>query len=45
MAEEFVWNVSLIAHLEENVRVARAFEPLSEEAMAEVRAAAQSRSG
>jgi aryl-alcohol dehydrogenase-like predicted oxidoreductase len=30
-----------IAHLEENVRVASAFEPLSEQEMAEIRALAQ----
>jgi aryl-alcohol dehydrogenase-like predicted oxidoreductase len=34
--------ISDIAHLEENVRVACAFEPLSEEEMAEIRALAQS---
>ena len=33
--------ISDIAHLEENVRIASAFEPLSEEEMAEIRALAQ----
>jgi uncharacterized protein len=33
--------ISAVSHLEENVRVARAFEPLDEKAMAEVRAAAR----
>ena len=33
--------ITEIAHLEENVRVARAFEQLSEEEMAEIRALAQ----
>jgi aryl-alcohol dehydrogenase-like predicted oxidoreductase len=37
--------ISEVSHLEENVRIARAFEPLSEEAMAEIRALAQSGSG
>jgi aryl-alcohol dehydrogenase-like predicted oxidoreductase len=36
--------ISTIAHLEENVRIASTFEPLSEEQMAEIRAAAKSRS-
>jgi hypothetical protein len=34
--------ISDIAHLEENVRIASAFEPLSEKEMAEIRALAQS---
>ncbi|MDH7487380.1 MAG: hypothetical protein QHJ81_14040 [Anaerolineae bacterium] len=37
-----VVGISGISHLEENVRIARAFEPLSEEEMAEIRALAQS---
>jgi aryl-alcohol dehydrogenase-like predicted oxidoreductase len=36
--------ISEVAHLEENVRVASAFEPLSEEEKAAIRAAARSRS-
>jgi aryl-alcohol dehydrogenase-like predicted oxidoreductase len=34
--------ISDIVHLEENVRIASAFEPLSEPEMAEIRALAQS---
>ena len=34
--------ISAVSHLEENVRVARAFEPLGEKEMAEIRAAAKS---
>jgi aryl-alcohol dehydrogenase-like predicted oxidoreductase len=34
-----------LAHLEENVRIARAFEPLSGQEMAEIRALAQRGSG
>jgi aryl-alcohol dehydrogenase-like predicted oxidoreductase len=34
--------ISDVSHLEENVRIASAFEPLSEEEMAEIRALAQS---
>lgn len=34
--------ISAVAHLEENVRVARAFAPLGETGMAELRAAARS---
>jgi aryl-alcohol dehydrogenase-like predicted oxidoreductase len=34
--------ISELSHLEENVRIASAFEPLSEEEMAEIRALAQS---
>jgi len=37
--------ISTVAHLDENVRIASAFEPLSKEEMAEIRAAAKSRSG
>jgi aryl-alcohol dehydrogenase-like predicted oxidoreductase len=37
-----VVGISDISHLEENVRIARAFEPLSEEEMAEIRAPARS---
>jgi aryl-alcohol dehydrogenase-like predicted oxidoreductase len=36
-----VVGISDVAHLEENVRIASAFEPLSEEEMAEIRALAQ----
>lgn len=36
--------ISTLPHLEENVRIASAFEPLSEEEMAAIRAAAKSRS-
>ena len=34
--------ITELAHLEENVRIARAFEPLGEDEMAEIRALAQS---
>ena len=34
--------ISAVSHLEENVRVARDFKPLSEKEMAEIRAAAKS---
>ena len=34
--------ISDVSHLEENVRIAGAFEPLSEEEMAGIRALAQS---
>jgi aryl-alcohol dehydrogenase-like predicted oxidoreductase len=37
-----VVGISDVSHLEENVRIASAFEPLSEEEMAEIRALAQS---
>jgi predicted aldo/keto reductase-like oxidoreductase len=37
-----VVGISALPHLEENVRIAGAFEPLSEEEMAEIRALAQS---
>ncbi len=37
-----VVGISAVSHLEENVRVASAFKPLSEEEMAEIRAAAKS---
>lgn len=37
--------ISSVAHLEENVRVASAFEPLGEDEMAEIRTLARSRSG
>ena len=37
-----VVGITEIAHLEENVRIASAFEPLSGEEMAEIRALAQS---
>jgi aryl-alcohol dehydrogenase-like predicted oxidoreductase len=37
--------ISALSHLEENVRIASAFEPLSEEEMAEIRASAQSQPG
>jgi hypothetical protein len=37
-----VVGISAVSHLEENVRVARAFEPLSEVEMAEIRGLAQS---
>ena len=37
-----VVGISALPHLEENVRIARAFEPLSEQEMAEIRALARS---
>jgi len=37
-----VVGISVVQHLEENVRIARAFKPLSKEEMAEFKAAAQS---
>ncbi len=37
--------ISDVSHLEENVRIASSFEPLSETKMAEIRAIAQKRSG
>lgn len=36
--------ISTLAHLEENVRIAKAFEPLNEDEMARIQALAQSRS-
>jgi aryl-alcohol dehydrogenase-like predicted oxidoreductase len=36
-----VVGISDLSHLEENVRIARAFEPLGEKEMAEIRALAQ----
>ena len=37
-----VVGISDVSHLEENVRIASAFEPLSEQEMAEIRALTQS---
>jgi aryl-alcohol dehydrogenase-like predicted oxidoreductase len=39
-----VVGISSVSHLEENVRIASAFEPLGEEEMAEIRAIARNRS-